>query len=176
EDGDLLRPLVSHPATAASFPSSSTIVSRISFVLFIGAVSVWANHESSKGFAVKVINEAGDTAAGKRFRLFYEANDEAVRTLFRATAIVDGILYSDLDSRDRKPVSAVTLKLKDDAADVVESDLNDGFVINLRTSILEGERSDRALLSAVLRGVSRIRLWDGRGRAPRTLVAGIVEY
>ncbi|CAA0816303.1 Plant basic secretory protein (BSP) family protein [Striga hermonthica] len=185
-----LQPLLHPPSTPAATPpadhripdnlnlvqSSSTIALRFSFVAFIGIVSVWANHEASKGYAVSVVNGAHGTVAGKRFQLFYASNDEAVRVLVKTSDFVQAILYPD---DDKKPVSHVVLELTGhDLTDdvIVQRRAGTGeFVVRISRSVMEGPDYDRAVVRAVRKGAARVWIWDGRGRAPMNLVNGIVE-
>ncbi|KAL0399631.1 UNVERIFIED_CONTAM: hypothetical protein Sradi_2306400 [Sesamum radiatum] len=193
----LLRPLLSPSTTttsAAAAPplddhvvdnlkpisSNSTIILRLSLVAFIGIVSIWANHEASKGYDITIVNESGDTFLGNRFRLFYVTNDEAVRLIIRTSKVVENFLYPDHDdSHIKKPVSHIIVKLADRNLTeniIVDSGTDQKFVLNISPSVMEGTNFGQAVLQAVQRGVARIWLWDGRGNAPKSLIHGIVEY
>ncbi|KAL0362526.1 UNVERIFIED_CONTAM: hypothetical protein Scaly_1207800 [Sesamum calycinum] len=197
ESHHLLRPLLSPSTTTTTSPavapplddhvvdnlkpisSNSSIILRLSLVAFIGIVSIWANHEASKGYDITIVNESADTFLGNRFQLFYVSNDEAVRLVIQASKVVENFLYPDHDSRIKKPVSHIIVKLADrNLTDniIVESDTDQKFVLNISPLIMDGTNFGQAMVQAVQRGVARIWLWDGRGNAPESLIHGIVEY
>ncbi|KAI3457065.1 hypothetical protein Pfo_013728 [Paulownia fortunei] len=202
ENHHLLRPLL-HPSTTNSISTSSSattvtpplddhelnnlnlissnsgIIFRLSLLAFIGIVSIWANHEASKGYAITIVNESGNTFPGKRFQLFYVSNDEATRIVIKASKIVENFLYSDYDNPTKKPIRRIILKLADrNLTDnvIVDSGMDHEFVVNISPSIMEGTNFGHAMILAVRQGVARIWLWDGQGNAPRNLINGIVEY
>ncbi|XP_075498034.1 LOW QUALITY PROTEIN: uncharacterized protein LOC142536410 [Primulina tabacum] len=159
--------------------SSFSITFRISFIALLALVSLWANHEAYRGFSVTVINEAGETIAGKRFHLFYVSNDEATRILIKASKAVETFLYTDNDMDSKKEVARVIFKLKgSNSSDevVVDSERVHEFVLNISPSILEGTDFKRGMFLAVQQGVARVWLWDGQGQSPKYLINGIVEY
>ncbi|KAL0306721.1 UNVERIFIED_CONTAM: hypothetical protein Sradi_6089400 [Sesamum radiatum] len=197
ESHHLLRPLLSPSTTTTTSPavapplddhvvdnlkpisSNSSIILRLSLVAFIGIVSIWANHEASKGYDITIVNESADTFLGNRFQLFYVSNDEAVRLVIQASKVVENFLYPDHDSRIKKPVSHMIVKLADrNLTDniIVESRTDQKFVLNISPLIMDGTNFGQAMVQAVQRGVARIWLWDGRGNAPESLIHGIVEY
>ncbi|KAL2245599.1 uncharacterized protein LOC105165554 [Sesamum indicum] len=193
ESHHLLRPLLNQSTTTAAPPpkddhvvdnlkpisSNSSIILRLTLVACIGIVSIWANHEASKGYDITIVNESGDTFLGKRFELFYVSNDEAVRLVIRASKVVENFLYPDHDSHIKKPISHIIVKLADRnlTDDIfVESTTDHKFVLNISPSVMEGTSFRQVVFQAVKRGVARISLWDGRGNAPQNLKDGIVEY
>ncbi|KAK4398203.1 hypothetical protein Sango_1295800 [Sesamum angolense] len=193
ESRHLLRPLLSPSTSPAVAPplddhvvdnlkpisSNSSIILRLSLVVFIGIVSIWANHEASKGYDITIVNESADTFLGNRFQLFYVSNDEAVRLVIQASKVVENFLYPDHDSRIKKPVSHIIVKLADrNLTDniIVESGTDQIFVLNISPLVMEGTNFGQAMFQALQRGVARIWLWDGRGNAPESLIHGIVEY
>lgn len=195
ESHHLLQPLLtpsttSSPAAAAASPplddhavnnfklisSNSGIIFRLCLVAFIGIVSMWANHEASKGYAITILNESADT----RFQLFYVSNDEATRMVIKASNIIENFLYQDSNSSIKKPIKSVVIKLVDrDLTDnfIVElGSSHDQFVLNISPSIMGGTNFDRDMVLAIRQGVARFWLWDGQGSAPKNLMNGIVEY
>ncbi|KAL0353962.1 UNVERIFIED_CONTAM: hypothetical protein Sangu_0977500 [Sesamum angustifolium] len=117
ESHHLLRPLLSPSTTSPAvapplddhvvdnlkpISSNSSIILRLSLVAFIGIVSIWANHEASKGYDITIVNESADTFLGNRFQLFYVSNDEAVRLVIQASKVVENFLYPDRNSRIKK--------------------------------------------------------------------------
>lgn len=162
-------------------PSSSfSITFRLSLIALLALVSLWANHEASRGFAVTVIDAAGDTIAGKRFHLFYVSNDEATRIVIKASKAVETFLYpADNDMDSKKEVARIIFKLTGSNSNdevFVDSEGVHEFVLNISPSILEGTDFRRAMFLAVQQGVARVWLWDGQGQSPKYLINGIVEY
>ncbi|XVF14491.1 hypothetical protein REPUB_Repub09cG0064700 [Reevesia pubescens] len=162
------------------FSSSSGIISRLFLVIFIGTISIWANHEASKGFKVTIINNAKDSPAGRRFALFYISNDEATRIILNTSAFVENILYPH-SNQTKKPVHHVILQLAANNLTtkvMVETSKSKEFVyvISLSTSILEESNAKYAVISAIQRAMARIWLWDDESRAPTWLIDGMEEY
>lgn len=162
-------------------PSSSfSITFRLSLIALLALVSLWANHEASRGFAVTVIDAAGDTIAGKRFHLFYVSNDEATRIVIKASKAVETFLYpADNDMDSKKEVARIIFKLTGSNSNdevFVDSEGVHEFVLNISPSILEGTDFRRGMFLAVQQGVARVWLWDGQGQSPKYLINGIVEY
>ncbi|XP_027172217.1 uncharacterized protein LOC113771867 [Coffea eugenioides] len=162
--------------------SSSGIISRLVFIISVGIVSIWANHEASKGFSISIINEARETSPGKRFDLFYASNDEASSLLLTTSKFVEDFLYPN-GSFPKKKVNHVVLRLSSrnlSSSIVVDSgqehDRGHQFVLHISPSVLEEINFSHAMFLAVQQGMARIWLWDGQGNAPSTLINGIVEY
>ncbi|GFP87868.1 hypothetical protein PHJA_000930500 [Phtheirospermum japonicum] len=175
----VIPPIDDHEHSNNPISSNSSIVFRLSLVAFIGIVSIWANHEASKGYAITIVNESGQTLPGNRFQLFYVSNDEATRITLKASQIIESFLYSDNDSpATKKPIGHMILKLagRDLTDDVTVDSVADNFVLNISPSILEGANFDEAMILAIRKGVARVWLWDGQGNAPTNLINGIVEY
>ncbi|CAI9757183.1 unnamed protein product [Fraxinus pennsylvanica] len=201
ENQHLLQPLVYPPpsatatssvgvaATTTTTPQShhdieddetnSSILFRFVFMAFIGLVSIWANHEASKGFAITIVNDAeADSIPAKRFSLFYMSNDEATRIIIKASEIAENFLYPN-DMQDKKKVNRVTLKLTGRDLSfpvVVNSSKEHEFVLHLSPSTMEEQNFKHAMLLALHQGVARIWLWDGQGNSPHNLINGVVEY
>ncbi|EOX93018.1 Plant basic secretory protein family protein, putative [Theobroma cacao] len=192
EDHSLSLPLLAAPAAVSSsasaaeddgngsFSSSSRIIPRFLLVIFIGTVSIWANHEASKGFNVTIINNAKESPAGQRFALFYVSNDEATRIILNTSAVVENILYPD-PNQTKKPVHHVILQLASKnltSKVIVDTSKSKEFVytISLSPSILEGSNVKHDVIFAIQRAMARIWLWDGESRAPPWLIDGMEEY
>lgn len=187
----LTRPLL-NPSTAAIPPldnhvlhntslvsSNSGIILRLSFIAFIGIVSVWANHEASKGYDIIIVTEPRGTLAANRFRMFYESNDEAARLIIKASKVIENFLYPSSDNPTKKQVRRVVLQLaKENLTDnvVVVYPGSGEFVLNVSPSIMEGTNFRHAMVRSIYEGVARVWLWDGQGNAPINLINGIVEY
>lgn len=169
----------------AVFMSSSDIVFRFVCIILIGTISLYANYEASKGFAITIINDAGDSFAGKRFSHFYISDDKATRIVFYTSKFVENILYpSDHVHQHqsrffKKQVDNVTLRLANQNMStdiIVESRANYEYVLNLNPSIMENKNFNHAIVSAIQRGMARIWLWDGNGTIPESLTNGMIEY
>ncbi|KAL9229131.1 hypothetical protein vseg_004632 [Gypsophila vaccaria] len=180
--------LVASTTSAPTFtPTSSTtatsgIVQRLLIIVFVGVVATWANTEASKGFEIRVINDVKDTPVGDKFSLFYVSNDEATRLVQSAASSVTEILYSEANSMPEKIIDQVDIRL-------VRHNLTDNYVLVTKTSnekkryvlslsavIMEyGDFRDR-FRKEIRRGMAEVLLFDKRGRAPKTLINGLVEY
>ncbi|XP_057502925.1 uncharacterized protein LOC130786625 [Actinidia eriantha] len=139
--------------------SDPKIVLRLFSVAFIGILSIWANHEASKGFEIHIENGATISPAGCRFQLLYVSNDKATRT-----------------SLPKKQVNRVTLRLagrNPTHTVTVESLKEHDFVLNLSPSLMEEANIDQAMSRAVQQGMARVWLYDN---APNFLINGMVEY
>ncbi|KAL1560547.1 hypothetical protein AAHA92_10745 [Salvia divinorum] len=163
--------------------SNSAIISRLFLVAFIAVVSVWANHEASKGFAITVANESADAFLANRFKLFYVSNDGAARAAIKASDTVEKLLFPDSDGNrsTKKPIKTIDIRLVDqnftDNIAAVEMDGDrDRFAIRISSSVMRGADFDREMALAIWRGVARVWIWDGGGHAPKSVVNGIVEY
>ncbi|KAL3508967.1 hypothetical protein ACH5RR_028368 [Cinchona calisaya] len=147
--------------------ANSDIIFRLALIISIGIVSIWANHEASKGFSISIINEAREKSLGKRFDLFYVSNDEASRLVLRTSKFVEDFLYPNnvIGSYTKKQVKQVILRLSGrnlTSPVIVESsqDHDHKIVIHISPSTLEGNDFSHAMFVAVQQGMSRIWLWD----------------
>ncbi|KAE8663698.1 Carbohydrate-binding X8 domain superfamily protein, putative isoform 1 [Hibiscus syriacus] len=196
----LFIPLLTTPANGTSgaakedaengvFSSTtSSIICRLLLVILIGTISVWANHEASKGFEVTIVNNPADNVspAGRRFHLFYVSNDEATRIILNTSAVVENVLYPNQPHLTKKPTHHVVLQLA--AAGYNPSTNKIGvvnmskgnesvYVISLSPSIMEESNVKYSVISAIQRAMARIWLWDGESSAaPPWLIDGMVEY
>ncbi|ESQ53015.1 hypothetical protein EUTSA_v10017067mg [Eutrema salsugineum] len=182
-DQTLLQPFQAKPAAKGSpSESDSGILLRIFSVILVGAISLWANNEASKGFSITIINEAKGSPSGKRFSLFFESDDTAVRVLLDTSFFVERLLYEGVPHRLRKRVHHVTVRFYGDRSDGVErvsvtSGASHGeYVIRLSSSLMERGDFVNAVKSALRRSMVRIWLWGDEPRASPELVAGMVEY
>ncbi|KAG8659843.1 hypothetical protein MANES_02G084700v8 [Manihot esculenta] len=143
-----------------SFSSHFGIILRLFTIFSIGVISIWANYEASKGFGITIINDISDFPAGKRFTLLYMSNDKATRLIQSSSSFVENILYPNI-SYPKKKVNHVTLRL---------SSSNLPKLVTVETSTNDE--------SMALQGMSRIWLWDGKGKdkGPPWLLDGLVEY
>lgn len=169
----------------AIITSSSDILLRFACIILIATIALWANYEASKGFTITVINDAGDSSAGKWFSHFYISDDKATRIIIDASNFVENILYPrdhlhNHQSRFyKKQVNHVILRLanQDISTDIiVESRANNEYVLHLNPSIMKHKNFKHAVVSAIQRGMARIWLWDGHGTVPEPLINGTIEY
>ncbi|GFS38639.1 hypothetical protein Acr_00g0058730 [Actinidia rufa] len=185
----LLRPFL--PPTNSFFyvinkikftSSDPKIVLRLFSVAFIGILSIWANHEASKGFEIHIENGATISPAGCRFQLLYVSNDKATRLVLTTSKFVETILYpitntnTNSTSLPKKQVNRVTLRLagrNPTHSVTVESLKEHDFVLNLSPSLMEEANIDQAMSRAVQQGMARVWLYDN---APNFLINGMVEY
>lgn len=203
QDHHLLQPLISttFPAAATGtsshkaddnirfiISSNSGIIIRFLLIILIGTVSVWANYEASKGLIITVINDSGNSSPGKRFSLFYVSNDKATRIVLTTSQFVENLLYPEdhhtqtsYSPNPKKQVNHVILRLATQNLTtkfLVESTKNHEYILHLCPSIMDQENYNHEVSSAVLKGMSRIWLWDGdgQGNSPQGLINGMVEY
>ncbi|KAF8408967.1 hypothetical protein HHK36_005037 [Tetracentron sinense] len=177
ENLHILQPLTT-TTTAAAAAAYSRIILRLVLVLFIAIVSIWANYEESKGFAITVVNDAGDTPAGRRFSLLFLSNDKATRIVLKTSGFAEKILFPD-DRHPKKPVDHVIVRLssRNLTHPVVVSSVNKTeFVLHISPSVMEETNVEKAMILAVQRAMARVWLWDGQDGAPSSLLDGMVEY
>ncbi|MCE5165930.1 hypothetical protein HAX54_013231 [Datura stramonium] len=190
----LLQPLIQTTTTNSYendhkfISSNSSIILRFVLVIFVGVVSLWANYEASKGFAITIVNEAIEgTFASRRFDVFFVSNDEATRLVLRTSKFIENILYPISDHQDsgqfqfKKQVKHVILRLSSrnltSTPIIVKSSRdNHEFVIHICPSILEGSNYKREMYLALQKGMTRIWIWDGQGNTPSSLLNGLIEY
>ncbi|CAI0412991.1 unnamed protein product [Linum tenue] len=180
----LHRPLLPTPTVVSTARFDSDVFLRLALILSVGLISLWANHEASKGFQVQIFNDARDSPAGKRFDLFYISNDRATRILLNASTFVEHLVYAPEDHpNQKKPVHRVALRLASTSnltADETVTNHGGKFVIRLSPSLIQGLTAgsrDSAIASAVLRGMARVWLWDGgeESRAPSWVIEAAME-
>uniref|UniRef100_A0A0E0L677 Uncharacterized protein n=1 Tax=Oryza punctata TaxID=4537 RepID=A0A0E0L677_ORYPU len=191
-EAPLLLPLPTASSSGAtanessSSPSTASIVARIVAVLAVASVSLFAQHEASRGFHVDVVNAAPrDTVAGRRFDLFFVSNGKAERILHYANRGVEEALFPDA-SFPRKQVTRVTVRMAghnltddDDATVIASAGVAPGeYVISLSPRLMHpaSDKAADAVASAVRRAVARMWLWDGRGAAPARITEAMVDY
>ncbi|KAJ6736037.1 hypothetical protein OIU85_018262 [Salix viminalis] len=161
--------------------SNCSIIFRILLITSIGIISIWANYEASKGFGITLINDAKDSAEGKRFTLSYISNDKATRIILNTSFFVENLLYPNINATKKQVIRHVTLRLASISLPnsvTVETNKNNEFVITMSPSILPDrpKNLDHAITSIVLRGMVRVWTWNSEPRAPQWLLDGMVEY
>ncbi|KAL5582582.1 hypothetical protein UlMin_015024 [Ulmus minor] len=177
----LLQPLLPPFSATQTTNTNSGIIVRLLFFVFVATLSLWASLESSKGFEISIVNQVGDSPAGKRFALFYISNDKATRILLNTSNFVQNLLYNPNTTNTQK-IKRVTLRLAAcDSTNSVTVHLSSkeecSFIIDLSPQIMEASDVNNAVELAILRGMARVWLWDvGELRAPPEVLAGLVEY
>ncbi|KAI3829480.1 hypothetical protein L1987_03605 [Smallanthus sonchifolius] len=164
-----------------TLPTFSDLISRLILISSFATVAIWANHEASKGFSITILNDAGKhSMPGRRFSLFYESNDKATRIVLNTSSFVENLLYpnQDFDHR-KKQINSVTLKLAPKAFPAIVSVYSRKpfeYMIMLSPSLMETSNHNDSFVLAVLQGIARVWLWDGKGVTPPALLNGMVEY
>ncbi|KAG6477109.1 uncharacterized protein LOC122023260 [Zingiber officinale] len=188
--------LISSSPAPPSPPSDDSpgFLVRLLLLVAVAAFSLWANYEASKGFQVTVLNAASSvssssssSSSARRFDLLFVANGRAARLVHRAADSVQRALYPDA-SFPRKPVERVTLSMAPavaadhgdcvrEATVAVRRGRREGeFAVELRPRVMEAADVAEAVGGAVRRGVARVWLWDGQGRAPERVIAALEDY
>ncbi|WOK91530.1 hypothetical protein Cni_G00221 [Canna indica] len=184
----------SSSSTSASFSSSDNettanptattpaILARLTAILTLVVLALWANHEASKGVDISIINSAAKShaAAAHLFHLKFVSNGRAYRITHRASQFVEQILYPD-EQYPRKPVDRITLQLAGvelaSATSISADEATGGdYTIHLSPILMSVVDADAALAAAVQRAVARVWLWDGRRTAPEPLLDAVAEY
>ncbi|XP_076910728.1 uncharacterized protein LOC143568460 [Bidens hawaiensis] len=167
-----------HPKAIPNVPD---IILRVIILSVVATVAIWANHEASKGFSIVTVNEAGKySSPGKRFSIFYESNDKATRIVLNTSSLVEHLLYPNQDLlHTKKQINSVTLRLAPTSFPEIVSVYSrkpHEYVINLSPSLMERSSNHDDFVLAVLQGMARVWLWDGKGATPLVLLNGMVEY
>ncbi|PKA55582.1 hypothetical protein AXF42_Ash006784 [Apostasia shenzhenica] len=164
----------------SSSPSIRTIATRLSSLLLLLSLSLWANHEASKGFAVSVLNSAAASPAGRRFNLLFASNGRAATAVFLAAAAIEPTLFPDPHLFPRKPIRRISIEL---ACHNISSSviLSHGpaageFTVSLSPDLATGQDSASKLPVALRYGVARALLWDGGGASPPELMEALADY
>ncbi|XP_065858664.1 uncharacterized protein [Euphorbia lathyris] len=183
ENNHLSRPLLPTTTTLSdNSPSSdSTIIIRLSTVLFIGIISIWANFAVSTPFRITIINDIQPFPARNRFNIFYISDDKATRIIQNTTSFIQNILHPNNEhlSQMQKNIGHLTLRIAT-AATTDFTVKTDGtfheLLMNVSVPLIMGDikKLDYAIKSMVLEGTARIAVGDGR--APPWMVDGVVEY
>ncbi|CAK7346680.1 unnamed protein product [Dovyalis caffra] len=196
EDPYLFQPLLIPKTTSTSFNTTSTsldadyiklcssnssIILRLLLIISIGIISIWANYEASKGFGITLVNEAEESAEGKRFNLLYISNDKATRIVQNTSSFVENLLYPDINNTKKQVINHVTLRLASNNLPnlvTVDANTNNEFVISISPLMLTDHTKnlDHAIKSIVLQGMARVWLWNPESRAPPWILEGMVEY
>ncbi|CAA7399991.1 unnamed protein product [Spirodela intermedia] len=164
---------------AASQISSSVVAVRLTTFVVFAVLSLWANHEASKGFQVAVLSGGGGTAAAPRFDLMFVSNGRAARALLSASGAVERVLFSG--AGERKRVDRVTLQLapaefSGDVAVLRGGPAESEFTLQLSSRVVFSCDGGSAMAAALRRGMAEVWLWDGQGAAPPDLLDAMAEF
>ncbi|CAN6451687.1 unnamed protein product [Victoria cruziana] len=177
-------------------PSTSSgvggVILRLSTILAVAAVSVWANHEASKGFDICVSNEIADVPAARRFHLSFISDDRIIRMVLSSSRAAERLLYGPNDRDRKKVVKRVSIAVRLSASDhlgstpLVARDAGNCaeqcycYTIYLGRGFL-GEKAvvgitRMVVLEAVQKVMAYVWLSDGSDPAPAALLEGMAEY
>lgn len=178
----LLHPATT-PAAAADAAAATTdsttaraVLIRLVLVVIVAVISSWASMEASKGFDVVILNQVGTTAAGRRFHLLFQSDDEAERIVLHASASVERLLFPN-QLHPRRPNRRVTLRLTSSnyTSYLITRHFSDEVTLEVSSAIMEEDDVRASMKAVVLRGMARAWLWDGQGQAPEQLVDGMAD-
>ncbi|CAL0303727.1 unnamed protein product [Lupinus luteus] len=164
--------------------NNSNIILRILLVFFVVLISIWANYEASKTFAITIVNDAKDSLAGHRFALSYVSNDKATRILLNTSSFVQHFLYPTNNNHHypEKNVNSVTLRLTRQnltTTAVSAGERFNSYVVDISHTLLEDDQkynNKMAIVGAVQVAMARVWLYDGGSSAPSGLIDGMAEY
>lgn len=155
---------------------------RLFSIILIGFISVWANHEASKGFVITVTNNMEDTQAGKNFDLFFVSNDEAIRLVQSSTNFAAKILFTSDNSIPEKLIDQVEVQLASHnltngrVVAVKSFGQQSKYVLSINPLVMEAGNFKYNIRKELQRGVAEILLFNQRHKAPMSLLDGMVEY
>ncbi|RZR95581.1 hypothetical protein BHM03_00024441 [Ensete ventricosum] len=175
------EPLLSSPTTTTSSSLATTpaVLIRVTAILTLVAISLWANHEASMSVDISVGNSADGSRAGRLFDLKFASNGRVHRIIHHASQFVEKVLYPDV-RYPRKPINHITLRLASDDLPFLTS-VSPGFgagdyTIHLSPILMSAADANAALAAAVHRAVAKLWLWDGQRTAPEPLLEAAAEY
>ncbi|URD76004.1 Peptidase of plants and bacteria [Musa troglodytarum] len=174
------EPLLSSPTTASSLATTPAVLIRVTTILTLVAVSLWANYEASTSVDISVVNSADGSRAGRLFDLKFASNGRAHRIIHHASQFVEQVLYPD-ERYPRKPINRITLRLAghDDLPFLASVSPGSGagdYTIHVSPILMSAADADAALAAAVHRAVAKLWLWDGQRTAPEPLLEAAAEY
>lgn len=154
---------------------------RLLVVLLFGFISIWANHEASKGFPITVVNNIKDTPAGDKFTLFYISNDEAIRLVQSSSSFAANVLFTGTPEKkliDQVDVHLVSHNLTNVDHTVAVKFLGQKrkFVLSINPNVMDFVDFKYRIRKEIQRGMAEILLLSQQIRAPETLLDGMVEY
>lgn len=155
---------------------------RLLFIVLIGVISIWANHEASKGYVITVVNYMKDTPAGEKFTLFYVSNDEAIRLVQSSSSFAAEVLFPGKKSIAEKLIDQVVVQLvghnltKDHTVAVKSFGEKSKYELSINPLIMEFGDFKYRIRNVIQRGMAEIFLFHQQHKAPKTFLDGIVEY
>ncbi|XP_057532209.1 uncharacterized protein LOC130810245 [Amaranthus tricolor] len=162
--------------------SSNSVIVRLLIFLLIGTMSVWVNHESSKGFVITVVNNMKNTPEGKKFTLFYVSNDQAIRLVQSSSTFAAKILFPSDSSMPEKLIDQVDVQLVSHNLTnyhtvAVESFGNKSrYALSISSFVMEFSDFKYRIRKEFQKGMAEILLFNLQNKAPKSLLDGMVEY
>ncbi|CAL9049534.1 unnamed protein product [Musa banksii] len=178
------EPLLSSPTTtsssSSSLPTTRPVLIRVTTILTLVAISLWANYEASRSVDISVVNSVYGSRADRLFDLKFASNGRAHRIIHHASQFVEQVLYPD-EWYPRKPINHITLRLASDDDLPFLTSVSPGFdagdyTIRLSPILMSAADADAAVAAAVHRAVAKLWLWDGQRTAPESLLEAAAEY
>ncbi|CAO2834494.1 unnamed protein product [Amaranthus hypochondriacus] len=162
--------------------SSNSVIVRLLIFVLIGAMSVWANHESSKGFMITVVNNMKNTPEGKKFTLFYVSNDQAIRLVQSSSAFAAKILFPSDSSMPEKLIGQVNVQLVSHnltnyhTVSVKSFGNKSRYALYISSFVMEFSDFKYRIRKEFQKGMAEILLFNLQNKAPKSLLDGMVEY
>ncbi|XP_021743494.1 uncharacterized protein LOC110709587 [Chenopodium quinoa] len=155
---------------------------RLLVIFLIGVISIWASHEASKGFAITAVNNMKDTPAGEKFTLFFVSNDEAIRLVQSSSTFAAEILFPGDGSIPEKLIAQVDVQLvshnltNDHTVAVKSLGQKSKYILFINPLVMEFGDFRYRIRKEIQKGMAEILLFNRQHTAPKTLLAGMVEY
>ncbi|CAO2818209.1 unnamed protein product [Amaranthus hypochondriacus] len=183
----LLPTSVTHATTTETTTSghdtttSSTYALSVRLLMFIsiGAMSVWASHEASKGFMITVKNSMINTSLGQKFNLFYVSNDEAIRLVQNSSSFASKILFPADHSRILEKLIEIEVQFVSDhnLTNYIHSfEQKSKYIIFIDSYIMGYKDFKYRITKEIMKKMGEILLINLRNKAPNSLLDGMVEY
>ncbi|XP_021740365.1 uncharacterized protein LOC110706709 [Chenopodium quinoa] len=162
--------------------SRLSVIARLLVIFLIGAISIWASHEASKGFVITVVNNMKDTPAGEKFTLFFISNDEAIRLVQSSSTFAAEVLFPGDDSIPEKLIDQIDVQLvshnltSDHTVAVKSLGQKSKYILFINPLVMEFGNFRYRIRKEIQKGMAEILLFNRQHTAPKTLLAGMVEY
>lgn len=148
---------------ATTSPSTSTIITRLSFITSLLFISMYANYESSKHFDITVSADA-DSYQHRKFSLLFISNGRASRILLESNIQMQKILDSNsLYAKDLKYVKHVHIQLANGdlhAPVMVDNGFRpDMFVITLNPNLMIEKNVVEAVEIVLKKAMVQVLMW-----------------
>lgn len=187
DDNHLHHPLLPLSTSTATTTTTGDVASpalRLLLIISIGVISMWANHEASKGFVITIINDMKNTPVGDKFSLFYVSNDEITRLVEGASDFATKILYPNaVDTMPEMVINDVEVhftnhNLTHGRVVVAEHHAQrNKYVLSISPSIMEYDDFRHRIRKEIQRCMTEIiLLFNGGNSSPKALRDGMVEY